>query len=176
MKSRRLSFVVLAFVSLAWGLMSCDAAADAGRATFDKLKLRAEAGESEAQVALANIYCGRHASSHEVAGGRTTTIMNTKGIVDEDPQAAVMWFRKAADQGRGEGAFGLAQLHHFPNASWEGVTANLSEALKWYRKADELGVSGVQQEIAQKWIRELPGLLEVDDKSAQESVLRPKKK
>lgn len=89
-----------------------------------------------AQVVIANIYRGRQSSSHATTGGRTTTIMSTKGIVAEDPQAAV----------------------------------------KWCRKASELGCERLQQEVAQKSIRELAEELEVEETSDQKVEPRPKKK
>ena len=165
----------IALMALAWGLACCDSAANQGRAYFDDMKLRAEAGQAAAQVAIANIYRGKHITSHVITGSSATTTMDTNGIVDEAPQVAVMWFQKAVDQGSGEAAFGLAQMHHFPKASWEGFTADRSEARKWYRKADELGLEGSMKEIAQKSIRELTEELEVEGQSVQKIVAPSKK-
>ena len=166
----------IALATLAWGLACCDSAANQGKAYFDDMKLRAEAGEAVAQVAIANIYRGNHVTSHVVTGASATAAMDTKGVVDEAPQVAVMWFQKAVDQGSCEAAFGLAQMHHFPKASWEGFTADRSEARKWYRKADELGLEGSLKEIATKSIRELTEELEVEGKSVQKIMAPSKKK
>ena len=55
--------------------------------------------------------------------------------VSKDPAAAVLWYRKAADQGSGaaQNNLGVAYKHG------EGVTKDYAEAVKWYRKSAENG-------------------------------------
>jgi TPR repeat protein len=176
MKKSQIAVTVLFLVPLGLGLAFCESATDRGRAYFENLKRRAEAGEAEAQSGLANIYRGHNDEWTQVNGTTTTVRMTTKGIVAEDPQAAVKWYRKAADQGHGEAAFKLAQMHHYPNVNWEGFTPSLREALKWYRKAVVLGLDGVQKEIAAKSIRELTEKWKVAEEAGKKIAPLPKKK
>ena len=80
----------IALATLVWGLACCDSAANQGKAYFDDMKLRAEAGEAVAQVAIANIYRGNHVTSHVVTGASATAAMDTKGVVDEAPVAVIV--------------------------------------------------------------------------------------
>jgi TPR repeat protein len=176
MKKSQIAVTVLFLVPLGLGLMSCESATEKGRAYFENLKQRAEAGEAEAQTKLAHIYRGNNTDRTQVTGTTTTVTMTTKGIVAEDPQAAVKWFLKAAEQGYGKAAFGLAQMHHHPKVNWGVINPSLREALKWYRKAVELGLDGLQKEVAAKSIRELTEHSKVEEEAGKKTTPLPKKK
>ena len=175
MKKSQIAVTVLLLVPLGLGLAFCESATDRGRAYIENLKQRAEAGEAEAQSGLASLYRGHNDEWAQVTGTTTTVTMTTKGIVAEDPQAAVNWYRKAAEQDYGPAAFGLAQMHHYPNVNWEGFTPSLREALKWYRKAVKLGLDGFQKEIASKSIRELTEKWKVEEEAGKKIAPLPDK-
>ena len=46
---------------------------------------------------------------------------------------ALVWFRKAADQGHSDAQFNLCAMYN----QGQGVPLNFKEALVWYRKADQ---------------------------------------
>ena len=77
----------------------------------------AETEDAEAQFALGNAYC-------------------TGDGVEQDFEAAVEWFRKAAEQG-------LAEAQLVLGAQCK-IEENLEEAAKWYRKAAEQGDAKAQ--------------------------------
>ena len=80
----------------------------------------AETEDAEAQFALGNAYC-------------------TGDGVEQDFEAAVEWFRKAAEQGLAEAQFNLWVCY-----SGKGAAKNLEEAAKWLRKAAEQGLAKAQ--------------------------------
>ena len=54
--------------------------------------------------------------------------------------AALVWYRKAADQGYANAQFNLGTMYHQGNS----VPQSYKEALVWYRKAADQGYSGAQ--------------------------------
>jgi tetratricopeptide (TPR) repeat protein len=59
---------------------------------------------------------------------------NGEGFLPEDKVKAAKWYRKAVEQGSGNSAFNLGMMYE----TGEGVTQDYAEALKWFRKAEEL--------------------------------------
>lgn len=67
-----------------------------------------------------------------------------KGIgVEQNPTAAVEWFRKSAEQGCAVAYYELAVCYE----NGEGVERDLDEALAWYRKAKDAGIEEAQSAI-----------------------------
>ena len=60
--------------------------------------------------------------------------------VEENNEEAVMWYRKAADQGNAAAQNSLGLLYYYGN----GVEENNEEAVKWFRKAAEQGNAAAQ--------------------------------
>lgn len=58
------------------------------------------------------------------------------GAVQDDAQAR-SWFAKSANNGYGAAAYYMGWFYYYG----EGVTQNMNEALKWYTKAADLGMS-----------------------------------
>ena len=58
------------------------------------------------------------------------------GAVHDDAQAR-SWFTKSANNGYGAAAYYMGWFYYYG----EGVTLNMNEALKWYTKAADLGMS-----------------------------------
>ena len=56
--------------------------------------------------------------------------------VPQDHPVAVMWFRKAADQGDAVAQYLLAEQY----AKGGGVSQDFAEAVTWFRKAAEQGI------------------------------------
>ena len=100
---------------------------------FDQLKIAAEQGDPEAQVALALMY--------------------KKGEgVNKDYEEKVKWYRLAANQGYASAQRNLAIS--FDNG--EGVPQDYEEAAKWYRLAADQGDTSAQYNLANLyyWRRE----------------------
>ena len=53
------------------------------------------------------------------------------------------WYRKAADQGNMYGEFNIGLLYEFGY----GVTKNLDEAAKWYRRAANRGMERAKTKL-----------------------------
>ena len=82
----------------------------------------AEAGDAEAQIALAQRY--------------------RFGVdVSKDPAKAVEWFQKAAEQGNVQAQFSVGYMYA---AAEGGFERNLPKAVEWYRKAAEGGHANAQ--------------------------------
>lgn len=107
------------------------------------LKRSADAGHAPAQVLLAEIY--------------------DRSEFDED---AVVYFRKAADQGSADGQFGLGSMYSIG----EGVKKDLSAARRWITLAAEQGHKQAVGVMAQAY---MSGQLGIDEKERQsEEALR----
>jgi TPR repeat protein len=104
----------------------CQRAAEHGHALArqDLERLRAEAGEADAQFSLA----GKHA--------------NGQGVKKDDTKA-LGWYRKAADQGHAPAQASLARLY----ATGQGVKKDEKEAAEWYRKAADQGHAPAQASL-----------------------------
>ncbi|MBN9692819.1 MAG: sel1 repeat family protein [Verrucomicrobia bacterium] len=90
---------------------------------FEELRIRAESGDSSAQLALANAYYD--------------------SLVPGSTQAmALEWFRKAADRGLDEASYKLGLMFQLGM----GVEKDCGEAIKWLRRAAERGhtAAGIQ--------------------------------
>jgi TPR repeat protein len=100
---------------------------------FEATKLRAEAGDSQAQYELGYIYA------------------NGMGVTQSDKEA-VNWYRLAAEQGNSDGSFHLGYMYY----NGRGVVQDYQEAVKWYGLAAEQGdnvarfrVRAIQAETSQ---------------------------
>ena len=63
--------------------------------------------------------------------------------VDKDAEAAVRWYRKAAEQGLAFAQNNLGNCY----TTGTGVVKDEAEAAKWYRKAAEQGFAGAEIEL-----------------------------
>lgn len=107
------------------------------------LKRSADAGHAPAQVLLAEIF--------------------DRSEFDED---AVVYYRKAADQGSADGQFGLGSMYSIG----EGVKKDLSAARRWIMLAAEQGHKQAVGVMAQAY---MSGQLGIDEKERQsEEALR----
>ena len=90
----------------------------------------AEAGDAEAQLALAQRY--------------------RFGVdVPQNPATAVEWFMKAADQGNAQGQFSVGYMY----ATGEnGFKNNLETAAEWFRKAAENGHPSAQANLGRMYL------------------------
>ena len=105
---------------------------EAGRAAYQRgnvaeamrlLRPLADQGNARAQASLGDVFA-------------TTA--------PKDYTQAIIWYRKAADQGDRNGQTGLGMLYEYGN----GVSQDYAEAAKWYRKAADQGDSGAQDILA----------------------------
>jgi TPR repeat protein len=110
------------------------------------LSVRAEQGDTTAQVGLGHMY------------------YDGQGVQQNFAEAA-RWYRKAAEQGNAKAQYGLGYMYHYGH----GVPQDYGEAVQWYRKAADQGDAkgevnlslmyyrglGVPQDYAQavKWYR-----------------------
>ena len=92
-----------------------------------KIRTRADAGEAEAQYQLASMYWE----------GRT---------IDPDPNEALKWYLRAAEQGHREAQVRLAQLYE----RGEGIRQNYERAAQWYIKATKQGDLESEIRLAQQ--------------------------
>jgi TPR repeat protein len=88
---------------------------------IEKLQSRAQAGDPNAQYALANMYCFGQG-------------------VKQDYRQAARWYRRSAEQGYGPAQYDLALMYE----RGTGVIEDANEALKWHRKAAEQGITRAQ--------------------------------
>jgi TPR repeat protein len=120
--------------------------------SFSELKSKAEAGDVQAQLALAKAYhlgdgvakdeaqavlWWEKAAEHgDVAGQTNLGIAYQLGAgVPKNYAAAVRWYGKAADQGNAQAQSDLAVLYHLG----QGVPKDDAEAVRWWKKAAEQG-------------------------------------
>jgi TPR repeat protein len=122
----RSPFSVLIALVLAFGPATAAAQADEPHNTpLDTLQQQANAGDVGAQVELSDRY-------------------NSGRGVAFDGQQAVMWMRKAAEQGNVKAEARLGQMFR------SGRTAsNYKDAVVWYRKAAQHGDASAQMSLAQ---------------------------
>lgn len=68
-----------------------------------------------------------------------------KKLLGKDWLEAEKWLEKAAEQGNGEA---MMQLGNYINQNWNDSAAMKEEAMKWYQKAKDQGVSGAEEKFA----------------------------
>ncbi len=90
-----------------------------------EVKTKAEAGDSQAENRLGEIY----------AEGKQ---------VRQDYREAIKWYQKAADKGLAKAEYNLGVLYEIG----QGVTRDEAEAARWYGKAAEQGHSDSQYNLA----------------------------
>ncbi len=90
----------------------------------DALRVRAEAGDAEAQFSLGSMYA------------------NGEGVPQDDAEA-VRWFRLAADQGHARAQYNLGVMY----ANGRGVPEDDAEAVRWWRLAAEQGYARAQYNL-----------------------------
>lgn len=121
---------LLAALSLTCSMLAAPAqAADTGQ---NNEALRAwielaEAGSPNMQYGLARMYS-----------------LGTEAIgVVRDEEQAVVWYRRAADQGHGKAQFALGQAYE----EGRGVRQDRETALQWYRRAAEQGIPEAKEKL-----------------------------
>ncbi len=82
------------------------------------LRIAANAGKRRSQACLGKLYC-----------------------ITKEPSQAIVWYRKAAEQGDTESAFSLGEMYRLG----EGTLPNNKEALMWYKKAADKGNSSAME-------------------------------
>lgn|SRR5512137_727596 len=137
-----MKFVKLALaVTLLLLLASCDSS----QRVLDETTLKAERGDTTAQVFLGKAYfTGHYAESHGVL---------------QDYAQGVNWFRKAAEQGDAY-ALRMLGIAYYRGA---GVTRDYAQAANWYRKAAEQGDPGAQVWLGSAYYRGEKGFNEPQD-------------
>lgn len=108
--NRFLSLSTIAIIVMACALMSCK----------KDLKSRAEGGDPDAQLELAEMLFNRDS-------------------LDSDIDDAVMWYQKAAEQGKVQASLKLA--HYYEKE------LDMDKALKWYEYAAQQGDASAQYEM-----------------------------
>ncbi len=121
MKANRLlwAFLLLSLGAVAFQLPAQQA--DSDREFFEKIKIKAEQGDAQAQFRLGICY--------ELGRG-----------VPKDEAEAVKWCRKAADQGHAPAQCSLGWHYNFGR----GLPQDYAEAVKWVRKAADQGYGRAQ--------------------------------
>ena len=76
------------------------------------------------------------------------SIFRGRGVTANDHEA-VMWFRRAADQGNASAQFYLGVMFD----EGKGVPQDYAEAAKWYRRAAEQGDAQAQYNLALSYAR-----------------------
>jgi hypothetical protein len=117
---------------------------------IDALRVRAEAGDADAQYDLGVMYANGEGVPQDdaealrlyrlAAGQGNANAQDNLGNmydygrgVPEDAAEAVRWFRLAADQGHAGAQFQLGGLYD----AGEGIRQDGGEAIRWYLRADE---------------------------------------
>jgi TPR repeat protein len=108
-------------------------AEDTARATYEKLFMMAKRGDLGAFAKLKALAADGLPPAQSRLG---SMYINGYGAIQVDAQAALMWFKKAADQGDARGMNGLGSMYANGDG---GLVENDQEAEKWFRKAAELG-------------------------------------
>ena len=76
----------------------------------------------------------RHAKNGDAVCQFTVGIANATGVITEkNPEKAVEWYRKSAEQGYAQAMEGLSKCYE----EGFGVTQNLEESGKWHNKAND---------------------------------------
>jgi TPR repeat protein len=68
------------------------------------------------------------------------SLISALPTVKKDPVEAVMWLRKAAEQGNAQAQFNLGCAYYFGS----GVAKDHVEKAKWFRKAAQQGIAEAQ--------------------------------
>jgi TPR repeat protein len=92
------------------------------------LQQRAEGGESDAQIELAERL--EHGTS---GGAEANNEPETK--IEPDPEQALVWYQRAAEQGDPRAELKLAETYY----SGSGVAVDYAESERWARRAAERG-------------------------------------
>ena len=117
--------MLVALSGLIWiTAMSCSSS------TGGLLRVKAEAGDAEAQYKLGLRYYHGHG-------------------VPEDYAQAVSWYRKAAQQGYALAQYNLGVMY----ANGRGVPEDDAQAVSWYRKAAQQGDASAQANLGNMYYR-----------------------
>ncbi len=133
---------------------------EAERKQFDAVKAKADAGDPQAQVALASFYSRgfgvardpakatkwlRKAAEQGSAHAQCRLGLNYANGdgVKMDKVEGARWLRRAADQGLAEGQYDLGMCY----ANGDGVARDAVEAAAWYRKAADQALPEAQAEL-----------------------------
>lgn len=144
---------------------------EAERQAFAKIKLRAEAGDLEAQYELsqrledgegtkadieAAVRWARRAAEHGHVKSQYRLgvyLVNGEGVIP-DPKEAYLWFRKAAEQGDAYAERAVAISLHEGN----GVKADPVEAKKWLLRAAEHDQPQAQWQVGCEYYGQKPDI------------------
>jgi len=132
------------------------------RAAADRAQdfARAEQLQREGDVATAMPLLRRLADEgYAPAQARLADLLDKS----EDDEAAVAYYRKAAEQGDADGAYGLASMY----AAGEGVPRDTGEGLYWMRVAAERSHPQAINMLAQAYLAREPVLQAQPDYAAQ---------
>lgn len=100
-------------------------------APFEQLLVKAQFGNAAAQSYLGFLY-----------------IAGEEGV-DKDPAEALIWFKRAAEQGFADAQFNLALIY----ANGDGLPADPREAARWCRLAAEQGFPAAQDRLGVMYVR-----------------------
>ena len=151
---------------------------------IDRLRQRADSGDSEAQFSLGYEY----ASGREIArddreavkwyrqaaeAGNTSAqsnlgVMYSKGLgVEKNANTAVKWYHRAAENGNTSAQFNLGRAY----AMGEGVEKNYQKARKWLRLAGDAGSNEAQLSLVELYAAGLVAANDDIDMSSPEATL-----
>ena len=115
---------VLAVLLVGTGCSSPSQTATSESAEIAATRVKANAGDADAQNNLALLYGSGH------------------GVPQDDAQA-VSWFRQAAEQGYANAQYNLGYAY----ASGQGVPQDDAQAVSWFRQAAEQGNANAQHNL-----------------------------
>ena len=107
---------------------------------YEKAAMR---GYAPAQCKLGKCYYWGHGVGEYDMLGRPRSYGGLGGIFIGNPQKAVYWYRKAAEQGNAEAQIALGDCY----GRGEGVERSYQKAVQWYSKAAELGNAEAQTKL-----------------------------
>jgi|GEM_PF-3244872 len=111
----------------------------------------AKQGVPKSQFLLGIIYeeNGIHKTKTELDGMliKDLRAANGSGLTKEDNAQAVIWYRKAADQGFEDAQNFLGDMY----AKGAGVATDNAQAVNWYRKAADQGLAEAQNNLGQMY-------------------------
>ena len=107
--------VMLFFTQAIWA--GCYNETESNENNFKNCQAEAEKGDADAQYELANIY-------------------NSGQIGDKDPEKAVFWYRKSAEQDNDLAQYSLGVMSEF---GMGGLAQSEQDAKKWYQLAADNG-------------------------------------
>jgi TPR repeat protein len=105
-----------------------------------------DVASADAAIKAGDLITGMNLLRSAAAAGFAPAQARYGEILDkaEEDKEAVIWYRKAAEQGNAAGEFGLGMQY----ASGEGLPKDMQRALEWVRRAAEQGNQSAVETLA----------------------------